>query len=103
MCADSTKSVSPSSSSGRSIANVRDEGFTKLLFDAKSHRVIGGAIVGINAGDLISEICLAVEMGADAEDVGRTIHPHPTLGESIGLAAELYEGACTDLPPPRSR
>ena len=97
------KAVFPWAASGRAIANNRDEGFTKLLFDEATHRVIGGAIVGTNAGDLIGEICLAVEMGADAEDVGRTIHPHPTLGESIGLAAELYEGACTDLPPPRAR
>jgi len=65
--------------------------------------VIGGGIVGLNAGDLISEICLAIEMGADAEDIGRTIHPHPTLGESIGLAAEVFTGTCTDLPPPRRR
>ena len=97
------KAVFPWAASGRAIANGRDEGFTKLLFDEQTHQVIGGAIVGTNAGDLISEICLAVEMGSDAEDVGRTIHPHPTLGESIGLAAELYEGACTDLPPPRRR
>jgi dihydrolipoamide dehydrogenase len=97
------KAVFPWSASGRAIANGRDEGYVKLLFDKESHRVIGGAIVGINAGDLISEICLAVEMGADAEDVGRTIHPHPTLGESIGMAAELYEGVCTDLPPPRKK
>ena len=99
------KAVFPWSASGRAIANGRDEGYTKLLFDPapNSRRVIGGAIVGTNAGDLISEICLAVEMGADAEDVGRTIHPHPTLGESIGMAAELYEGVCTDLPPPRKK
>lgn len=97
------KALFPWSASGRAIASGRDEGYTKLLFDPKSHRVIGGAVVGINAGELISEICLAVEMGADAEDVGRTIHPHPTLGESIGMAAELYEGVCTDLPPPRKK
>ena len=97
------KAVFPWAASGRAIANGRDEGFTKLLFDEQTHRVIGGAIVGTNAGDLISEICLAVEMGSDAEDVGRTIRPHPTLGESVGLAAELYEGTCTDLPPPRRR
>ena len=97
------KAVFPWAASGRAIANGRDEGFTKLLFDEQTHQVIGGAIVGTNAGDLISEICLAVEMGSDAEDVGRTIHPHPTLGESVGLAAELYEGTCTDLPPPRRR
>ena len=74
-----------------------------FFFDEATHRVIGGGIVGVNAGDLISEICLAIELGADADDIGHTIHPHPTLGESIGLAAELYEGTCTDLPPPRKR
>ncbi len=97
------KAVFPWSASGRALANGREEGFTKLLFDPTNHRVIGGGIVGTNAGDLIGEICLAIEMGADAEDVGRTIHPHPTLGETIGLDAELYEGVCTDLPPPRPR
>ena len=97
------KAVFPWAASGRAIANGRDEGFTKLLFDEATQRVIGGGIVGTNAGDLISEICLAIELGADADDIGRTIHPHPTLGESVGLAAELYEGVCTDLPPPRRR
>ena len=97
------KAVFPWAASGRAIANGRDEGFTKLLFDEATRRVIGGGIVGTNAGDLISEVCLAIELGADADDIGRTIHPHPTLGESIGLAAELYEGTCTDLPPPRRR
>jgi len=95
------KAVFPWAASGRAIANGRDEGFTKLLFDEETHRVIGGGIVGLNAGDLISEVCLAIEMGADATDIGKTIHPHPTLGESIGMAAELYEGLCTDLPPSR--
>ena len=95
------KAVFPWAASGRAIANGRDQGFTKLLFDEKTHRVIGGGIVGLNAGDLISEVCLAIEMGANATDIGKTIHPHPTLGESIGMAAELYEGVCTDLPPPR--
>lgn len=95
------KAVFPWAASGRAIANGRDEGFTKLLFDKQTHRVMGGGIVGLNAGELISEICLAVEMGADATDIGKTIHPHPTLGESIGMAAELYEGVCTDLPPQR--
>ena len=85
------------------IANGREDGFVKLLFDKTTGRTIGGGIVGLNAGELISEICLAIEMGADAEDIGRTIHPHPTLGESIGLAAEGYTGTCTDLPPPRRR
>jgi dihydrolipoamide dehydrogenase len=95
--------VFPWAASGRAIANGRDEGFTKLIFDEQTHRVIGGGIVGLNAGDLISEVCLAIEMGADATDIGKTIHPHPTLGESIGMAAELYEGVCTDLPPQRKK
>jgi dihydrolipoamide dehydrogenase len=97
------KAVFPWAASGRAIANGRDEGFTKLLFDASTHRIVGGGIVGTHAGDLISEIALAIEMGADAVDIGRTIHPHPTLSESVGLAAELYEGVCTDLPPPRRK
>jgi dihydrolipoamide dehydrogenase len=91
----------PWAASGRAIANGRDEGFTKLLFDAETHRIVGGGIVGTHAGDLIGEVALAIEMGADAVDIGRTIHPHPTLGESVGLAAEVAEGTCTDLPPPR--
>ncbi len=91
----------PWAASGRAIANGRDEGFTKLLFDAESGRIIGGGIVGTNAGDLIGEVCLAIEMGADMIDIGRTIHPHPTLGESVGLAAEAAHGTCTDLPPAR--
>ena len=100
--ADGTKygrAVFPWAASGRAIANGRDEGFTKLLFDEKTHVIIGGAIVGTHAGDLIGEVCLAIEMGADAADIGHTIHPHPTLGESIGMAAEVFEGVCTDLPP----
>ncbi len=97
------KAVFPWAASGRAIANGRDEGFTKLIFDEVTHRVIGGGIVGLNAGDLISEVCLAVEMGADATDIGKTIHPHPTLGESVGMAAELYEGVCTDLPPQKKK
>jgi dihydrolipoamide dehydrogenase len=95
------KGVFPWAASGRAIANGRDEGFTKLLFDENTHRIIGGGIVGTHAGDLIGEVALAIEMGADAVDIGRTIHPHPTLGESIGMAAEVFEGACTDLPPAR--
>ncbi|MGZ8981440.1 MAG: dihydrolipoyl dehydrogenase [Burkholderiaceae bacterium] len=91
----------PWAASGRAIANGRDEGFTKLIFHEDSHRILGGGIVGTHAGDLISEVALAVEMGADAVDIGRTIHPHPTLGESVGLAAEVAEGVCTDVPPPR--
>jgi dihydrolipoamide dehydrogenase len=97
------KAVFPWAASGRAVANGREEGFTKLIFDKETHRVIGGGIVGLNAGDLISEVCLAVEMGADATDIGKTIHPHPTLGESVGMAAELFEGVCTDLPPPRKK
>ena len=93
------KGVLPWNASGRAIANTRDEGFTKLIFDEETHRVIGGGIVGTHAGDLISEVALAIEMGADAVDIGKTIHPHPTLGESVGLAAEAAEGECTDLPP----
>jgi dihydrolipoamide dehydrogenase len=93
-----TKSVFPWAASGRAIANGRDEGFTKLLFDNNTHRIIGGGIVGTHAGDLIGEIALAIEMGADAVDLARTIHPHPTLAESIGMAAEVFEGVCTDLP-----
>ncbi len=96
-----TKGVFPWSASGRAIANGRDEGFTKLIFDAETHRIVGGGIVGTHAGDMIGEVALAIEMGADAVDIGKTIHPHPTLGESIGLAAEAAEGHCTDLPPPR--
>src|SRR5450631_3767029 len=95
------KGLFPWTASGRAIANGRDEGFTKLLFDEASHAIVGGAIVGTHAGDMIGEIALAIEMGADAVDIGKTIHPHPTLGESIGLAAEAFEGTCTDLPPVR--
>ncbi len=98
-----TKAMFPWAASGRAIANGRDEGFTKLIFDATTHRVIGGGIVGTHAGDLIGEVCLAVEMGADAGDIAHTIHPHPTLGESIGMAAEVAEGTCTDLPPVRKK
>ncbi|MNK22917.1 Dihydrolipoyl dehydrogenase [compost metagenome] len=93
----------PWAASGRAVANGRDEGFTKLLFDAETHRIVGGGIVGTHAGDMIGEIALAIEMGADAVDIGKTIHPHPTLGESIGMAAEVFEGVCTDLPPARKK
>ncbi len=95
------KGLFPWTASGRAIANGRDEGFTKLLFDAESHRILGGGIVGTHAGDMIGEVALAIEMGADEVDIGKTIHPHPTLGESIGLAAEAAHGSCTDLPPMR--
>ena len=102
------KGLFPWSASGRAIANGRDEGFTKLLFDdspeANGHgRILGGGIVGTHAGDMIGEIALAIEMGADEVDIGKTIHPHPTLGESIGLCAEAAHGSCTDLPPARKR
>jgi dihydrolipoamide dehydrogenase len=93
------KATFPWAASGRAIANGRDEGLTKLIFDEATHRVIGGGIVGTHAGDMIGEIALAIEMGADPTDIGKTIHPHPTLGETIGMAAELFEGVCTDLPP----
>jgi dihydrolipoamide dehydrogenase len=93
----------PWSASGRAIANARDEGFTKLLFDQETHRIVGAGIVGTGAGDLISELALAVEMGCDATDIGKTIHPHPTTSESVGMAAELFEGVCTDLPPQRKK
>ncbi|MGL1957790.1 MAG: dihydrolipoyl dehydrogenase [Colwellia sp.] len=88
----------PWAASGRAIASARTEGKTKMIFEKETGRVLGGAIVGINAGEMLGEICLAVEMGADAEDVGLTIHAHPTLNESIGLAAEIFEGSITDLP-----
>ncbi|HPF60350.1 MAG TPA: dihydrolipoyl dehydrogenase [Candidatus Competibacteraceae bacterium] len=93
----------PWAASGRAIANGRDEGFTKLIFDEETHRIVGGGIVGTHAGDLISELALAIEMGCDPVDIGKTIHPHPTLGESVGMAAEVFEGVCTDLPPMRKR
>jgi dihydrolipoamide dehydrogenase len=97
------KAVFPWAASGRAIANGRDEGFTKLLFDQSNHRLLGGGIVGTHAGDLIGEVCLAVEMGCDPVDIGKTIHPHPTLCESIGMAGEVFEGVCTDLPPTKRK
>ena len=98
------KGLFPWTASGRAIANGRDEGVTKLLFDdspeAQGHgKILGGGMVGTHAGDMIGEVALAIEMGADAIDIGKTIHPHPTLGESIGMAAEVAHGSCTDLPP----
>ncbi len=93
----------PWAASGRAIANGADYGFTKLIFDAETHRVIGGAIVGPSAGDMIGEVCLAIEMGCDSVDIGKTIHPHPTLGETVGMAAEVAHGTCTDVPPPRKK
>ncbi len=100
------KGLFPWTASGRAIANGRDEGVTKLLFDdspeAHGHgKILGGGMVGTHAGDMIGEVALAIEMGADAVDIGKTIHPHPTLGESIGMAAEVAHGSCTDLPPTR--
>ncbi len=101
------KGLFPWAASGRAIANGRDEGVTKLLFDDSPEvhangghgKILGGGMVGTHAGDMIGEIALAIEMGADAVDIGKTIHPHPTLGESIGMAAEVAHGSCTDLPP----
>ncbi len=97
------KGLFPWAASGRAIANGAEDGFTKLLFEQESGRIVGGAIVGANAGDMIGEIALAIEMGADSIDIGKTIHPHPTLGETIGLAAEAAHGCCTDLPQQRKR
>ncbi|MBB4373774.1 dihydrolipoamide dehydrogenase [Bradyrhizobium sp. cir1] len=97
------KAVFPWAASGRAIANGRDEGFTKLIFDETTHRIVGGGIVGTHAGDLIGELCLAIEMGCESADLGKTIHPHPTLCESVGMAAELFEGHCTDLPPQKKK
>jgi dihydrolipoamide dehydrogenase len=93
----------PWAASGRALSLGRDEGFTKLLFDKQTDRVLGGAIVGPNAGDLIAEIGLAIEMGADAADIGLTVHPHPTLSETIAFAAEAYEGTITDLYMPKRK
>jgi dihydrolipoamide dehydrogenase len=97
------KASFPWSASGRSLALGREEGFTKLLFDPQTHRVLGGGIVGSNAGDLIAEVALAIEMGADAADLALTIHPHPTLSETVALAAEAFEGTLTDLYVPRKK
>jgi dihydrolipoamide dehydrogenase len=93
----------PWAASGRAIGIGRTEGFTKLIFDEATHRIIGGGIVGLNAGDLIAEVVLAIEMGCEAGDIGNSIHPHPTLGESIGMAAEVYEGTITDLYIPKKK
>ncbi len=95
------KGLFPWMASGRSLALNRDDGFTKILFDQESHRVLGAGIVGPNAGDLISEVALAIEMGCDAADIGLTIHPHPTLSETVAFAAEAYEGTLTDLYVPK--
>jgi len=95
------KGVFPWVANARSLTLNRDDGFTKLLFDKETHRVVGAGIVGPNAGDLISELALAIEMGADAADIALTVHPHPTLSESIGMAAEAFEGTLTDLYQPK--
>ncbi|HEX7916083.1 dihydrolipoyl dehydrogenase [Rudaea sp.] len=93
----------PWAASGRAIGIARTEGFTKLIFDETTHKIIGAGIVGVNAGDLICELGLAIEMGCEAADIGLTVHPHPTLGESIGMAAEVYEGTITDLYIPKRK
>ncbi len=93
----------PWAASGRAIGMDRTEGFTKLIFDEDTHRIVGGGIVGVHAGDLISEVALAIEMGSEAADIGLTIHPHPTLSESVGMAAEIYEGTITDLYMPKKK
>src|SRR4029079_14001255 len=93
----------PWAAPGRSLSLGRDEGLTKVLFDEANDRVIGAGIVGPNAGDLIAEVALAIEMGADATDIGQTIHPHPTLSETINAAAEMFEGTITDLIAPKKR
>jgi dihydrolipoamide dehydrogenase len=97
------KGMFPWAASGRSLAQGRDEGFTKLLFDPTTHRVLGGGLVGPNAGELVGEVALAIEMGADAADIGLTIHPHPTLSESIAMSAEAFEGTLTDLYIPKRK
>lgn len=93
----------PWAASGRAIGIGRTEGFTKLIFDEETHRIIGGAIVGVHAGDLLAEIGLAIEMGAEAEDIGHTIHAHPTLSESVAMASEIYDGTITDLYIPKKK
>ena len=97
------KGVFPWAASGRSLSLGRDEGMTKVLFDEADDRVIGAGIVGPNAGDLIAEVAVAIEMGCDATDIGHTIHPHPTLSETVNFAAEMFEGTITDLIPPKKR
>ena len=97
------KGVFPWAASGRSLSIAREEGLTKLIFDEADDRVIGAGIVGPNAGDLIAEVALAIEMGCDATDMGHTIHPHPTLSETVNFAAEMFEGTITDLMPPKKK
>ena len=95
--------VFPWAASGRALGMGRPEGMTKLVFEPGTQRLLGAAIVGVNAGELIAETVLALEMGADAEDIGLTVHPHPTLSESLGMAAEVATGTITDLPPSKRR
>jgi dihydrolipoamide dehydrogenase len=97
------KGVFPWAASGRSLSLGRDEGITKVLFDEATHRLVGCGIVGPSAGDLIAEAALAIEMGSDAADIGLTIHPHPTLSETVAMAAEMFEGTITDLIPPKKK
>ena len=97
------KGTFPWAASGRSLSLNRDDGMTKILFDASTKRVIGAGIVGPNAGDLIAEVALAIEMGCDAEDIGLTVHPHPTLSETIAFAAEAFDGTLTDLYIPKRK
>ena len=97
------KGVFPWAASGRALSLGRDEGMTKLIFDEETERVIGAGIVGVNAGDLIAEVAHAIEMGSNAADIGLTVHPHPTLSETIGMAAEMFEGTITDLIPPKKK
>ena len=97
------KAAFPWAASGRSLSLGRDEGITKLIFDQQTQRIIGGGIVGPNAGDLIAEVALAIEMGCNAEDIGKTIHPHPTLSETVGMAAEVFAGTITDLYVPKKK
>jgi dihydrolipoamide dehydrogenase len=97
------KAVFPWSASGRALSLSRGDGLTKLLVDPESRQILGAGIVGVNAGELIAETVHALELGADAEDLALTIHPHPTLSETVGFAAEVANGSITDLPPPRRR
>jgi dihydrolipoamide dehydrogenase len=95
------KAVFPWAASGRALASGREDGMTKLLFEKTTRRLLGAALVGVNAGELIAETVLALEMGADAEDIGLTVHPHPTLSETVFFAAEIAEGSITDLYMPK--
>jgi dihydrolipoamide dehydrogenase len=92
----------PWAASGRALSLARDDGMTKLLYEPESRRILGAGIVGVNAGELVAELVHAIELGSDAEDVALTIHPHPTLSETVGFAAEMAEGTITDLMPPRA-